>query len=136
MGLDLPPQKMKRFGLMVIAGMVGADQEEMEKNMKELEKKFSTIEGYPISSAVTWKSTSTAQQKGEPEEEEPVDMSKGVGGLLSGFAKKAMKKKPSEEEKKSGDGSVIFSSYTEIRKIDTSAVPGGDFEIPAGYGRE
>lgn len=137
MGLDLPPQKMKRFGLMAIAGMLGADREEMEKKMKELEKKFSTIEGYSIASAVTWKSTSTARQQGQPaEEEEAMDVSKGMGGLLSGFAKKAMKKKSSGGEEKSGDGSVIFSSYSEIRRIDISPVPAADFEIPAGYDRQ
>jgi hypothetical protein len=137
MALDIPPQKMKSFGLMVIAGMLGADREEMERKMKELEKKFSTIEGYPISSAVTWETTSTAEQKQQPEgEPEAIDLSKGVGGLLSGLTRKAMKKEPSGEEKKAGEGSVIFSSYTEIRKIDTSSVPGSNFEVPAGYARK
>ena len=136
MGLDIPPQKMKNFGLMVIAGMLGADREEMEKKMKELEKKFSTIEGYSISSSVTWKTTSTAEQKQPEEESEAIDLSKGVGGLFSGLARKTMKKKPSEEEKTSGDGSVVFDSYTEVRKIDTSSVPGTDFEVPAGYARK
>jgi len=134
MGLDIPPQKMKNFGLMVIAGMLGADREEMERKMKELEKKFATIEGYSISSSVTWKTSSTAEQKQQPEgESEEIDLSKGFGGLLSGLTRKAMKKEPSEGQKKDGDGSVIFSSYTEIQKIGTSSVAGSDFEVPAGY---
>ena len=132
MGLDIPPGKMKSFGLMAIAGMLGADREEMEKKMKALEKKLSTVEGYSISSAVTWETSSTARSNRPVEEDEPIDMSKGMGGFLSGLAKKTMKK-PAGGEKKSGGGSVIFSSYTEIRKIDTSSIPGGDFEIPAGY---
>ena len=76
----------------------------------------------------------TSEQKQQPvEETEAVDMSKGMGGFLSGLAKKTMKKKPSEEKKKPGEGSVIFSSYSEIRKIDTSSVAAADFEVPAGY---
>jgi len=133
-GLDIPPQKMKSFGLMVIAGMLGADREEMDKKMKELEEKFSTIEGYSIFSSVTWKTASTAEQKKPEEESEAIDMSQGVGGLFSGLARKAMKKKPSEADKKSGE--VVFSSYTEIRKIDTSSIEAADFEVPAGYGKK
>jgi hypothetical protein len=134
MGLDMPPQKMKSFGLMAIAGMLGADRDEMEEKMKELEKKFSAIEGFTIASAVTWKTKSTAEQTAPEEEEEKIDISRGVGGLFSGLAKKAMKKKA--EDKKAEDGTVIFSSYAEIRKIDTSGVGASEFEVPDGYSKQ
>lgn len=134
-GIDIPPQKMKRFGLMAVAGMLGADHDEMEEKMKELEKKFSTIEGFSIASSVTWKTSSTAQQEQQGEEAEEIDMSEGFGGLLSGFAKKVAKKS-AEKKEDSGEGTVIFSSYTEIRQIDTSTVPNTEFLVPEGYARK
>ena len=134
MGVHIPPQKMKRFGLLAIAAMLGSNRDEMEEKMKELEKKFSGIEGFSVATAVTWRSSS----EGGPvdEEEESPGLSEGIGGLFAGFAKKAMKKKTAPDREESAADSVVFDSYTEVRKIDLSPVNLSDFEVPAGYSRE
>lgn len=146
LGLERSAEEMQKFGLAMMGGMLGGDEKTMEKNAKELKGKLSEIKGYPIATSVKWEHQSDPMKKKEAEEaeveEEPsedTDESEGgIGGFMSGLAKKAMKDKMKEKEKakeaeKKEKENVVFDSYTEIRKITSSNISQTEFEIPAGY---
>ena len=138
-------QEMQKFGLAMMGGMLGGDEKTMEKNAKELKGKLSEIKGYPIATSVKWEHQSDPMKKKEAEEaqveeeeSEDTDESGGIGGFMSGLAKKAMKDKMKEKEKakeaeKKEKENVVFDSYTEIKRIAGGSIPQTEFEIPAGY---
>jgi hypothetical protein len=147
LGLEMSAQEIQQFGLAMMGGMLGGDEKTMEKNAKALKEKLSQIKGYNIATSVKWEHESDQMKKQqaeeakveeEEEESEDTDVSSGLGGIMSGLAKKAMKDKMKEKEKakeaeKKGKENVVFDSYLEIKKISTGSIPQTEFEIPAGY---
>lgn len=150
MGFEMSAKEMEKFGLLMMAGMLGGDKKTMDKNIRELQNELSKIKGYSISTSVRWEHLSDTTQKQEAEEakiekeeeeSEDIDVSEGIGGFMSGLAKKTLKgemkekqkEKEAEREKK---GNVVFDSYTEIKKITVTNIPSTEFEIPTGYKKE
>lgn len=147
MGLEMSAKEMQKFGLSMMAGMLGDDEKTTEKNMRELQTELSKIKGYSIATSVRWEHLSDTTQKQEAEkakigkeeeESKGIDVSEGIGGFMSGLAKKALKEKMKEKQKekeaeKEKKGNVVFDSYTEIKKITITTIPSTEFEIPTGY---
>jgi len=137
----------------MMSGFLGTDEKATEENMKKISKEVSKIKGYNIATYIKWEHESDSIKKQreeaekteareEEEEDEDVDVSQGVGGFLSGVAKKAANKKLKEEKKKreaekkeknKGQENVVFESYTEIKKVSTSKIDESEFTVPAGY---
>jgi len=153
LGLEMSPQEAQKFGLGMMSGFLGTDEKATEENMKKISKEVSKIKGYNIATYIKWEHESDSIKKQreeaekteareEEEEDEDVDVSQGVGGFLSGVAKKAANKKLKEEKKKreaekkeknKGQENVVFESYTEIKKVSTSKIDESEFTVPAGY---
>lgn len=139
LGLDMTDEDTRKLGLAVVAGLFGGDEASMKAKVKELGEKMSKVKGYPIVTAVKWEMESEggaaeAQQSAREEEggSGGLDLSKGLGGFLGGLAKKAAKGS-GEKSAAPAQGSVLFDSYAEVKKIDASPIPGSEFEVPAGY---
>ena len=130
LGLDMSPDDMKRFGLSIIGGMANASG-------VDLKKEFSKIKGYPIVTSVKWQSQKEgkehADDQEEGEEDEGVDLSKGLGGAFGGFMKKKMAKRDKKKAEEKEGMKVIFESYTEIKSITTASISKDLFEVPKGY---
>ena len=139
-GWDMSDQEARKMGLAMVGAMIGGDEESFKKGAKEVAAKMEKIKGFPIGTGVKWQlkgsGGAAAKQGGEAREAEggAPDLSKGLGGLMSAFGKKVAKSTTSSDNKgESGGASTIFDTYTEVRKISTSSLPGSDFVPPAGY---
>jgi hypothetical protein len=134
------------MGLAMVGAMIGGDEESFKKGAKEVAEKMAKIKGYPIGTGVKWmlrnpggaaaakKGGEAGQGGGEASGGGMPDLSKGLGGLMSAFGKKAAK--GGGEQAAAGDAGgakTVFDTYTEIRKISTASLPDGDFAPPAGY---
>ena len=54
--------------------------------------------------------------------------------MLSGLLAKTAEKQAQNQPQQNTDGlSVIFTSHTELRSLDTGSLSGSLFEVPAGY---
>lgn len=139
MGLSMSHDDAGKFGLSAVAGLFGEDEQAVQKKLKELQEKMAKIKGYPIVTALKWEveaPKASRQDVGNEAEtkSEDADLSGGIGGLLGGLARKAIKKKASESGKDSErPGNVLFDFYSEIKRIDVSSIPSPEFEVPAGY---
>ena len=128
MGMEMSPVQMKQFGLSILGSVAGAAG-------KDLKKEMSQIKGYPITSSVKWEAESIETSKKpkaqieEADEEEGLDLSKGLGGL-GGFFKKAIGGSKEKEDRKNPP---LFESYTEIKKIEIRSLSDDVFSVPAGY---
>jgi hypothetical protein len=123
LGLEMTPDDMKKFGLKIIGGMMGAMGDDLKKEMAKMK-------GFPIATSIKWETEEDRKVDPAGEEKESVDLSKGVKGVLGGLFKKKAKESMKEKE---GDRRLIFESYTEIENIDTSPFPGSQFEVPKEY---
>jgi hypothetical protein len=123
LGLEMNPGDMKKMGLNMIGGLAGASG-------KDLKKEFAKIKGYPIATSVKWESSGDKDQEENDSGGGGMDLSKGLGGLLGGLSKKAVKDRSKKSE---GEMRVVFDSYTEIKSISTSDLPKSLFEVPEGY---
>jgi hypothetical protein len=123
LGLEMTPDDMKKFGLKIIGGMMGAMGDDLKKEMAKMK-------GFPIATSIKWETEEDRKVETAGEEKESVDLSKGVKGVLGGLFKKKAKESMKEKE---GDRRLIFESYTEIENIDTSPFPGSQFEVPKEY---
>ena len=132
---DISLEEAKQMGLAAIMSMSRATQEELKKGLVQVKNEMAKIKGYPIRTVISWNVEGDPREVGARKEaarEEPTDISSGVGGLISGLLGKAVQKKA--EEKVAGDkGAPFFSSTLEVKALNTDSVPGGNFEIPAGY---
>jgi hypothetical protein len=130
LGLKMRPEEMKGFGLSILGGMANASG-------MDLKKEFSKIKGYPIVTSVKWQSQTDGKrqdnEKAEEEEDEGMDLSKGLGGAFGGFMKKKMAKRDKKKAEEKEDMKVMFESYSEIKSITTSSLPKDLFEVPKGY---
>jgi hypothetical protein len=86
------------------------------------------IQGYPIvvdgKYYVTGQKTET-ETEGKESEEKP----KSIKGMFGGLAKKAIKKKPAENEAQ--EPALTF--YTEVTEISLADFGSSDFQVPPGY---
>jgi hypothetical protein len=126
LGLEMTPDDMKKFGLKIIGGMMGAMGDDLKKEMAKMK-------GFPIATSIKWEAEGDRKEEPAGEEKESVDLSKGVKGVLGGLFKKKAKESMKEKE---GDRRLIFESHTEIKSIDTSPFPGSQFEVPKEYSKE
>lgn len=118
LGVEMSPADMKRFGLSMLGAMAGSSG-------KDLGKEMSKMKGYPIVTSIKWETEKAGGE--EVGEEGGIDLKKGIGGFLGGLKKKAFKSRGKGEKK------PAFESYVEIKSIDTGAVSGELFKVPAGY---
>jgi len=129
LGLNMSPDEMKRFGLSILGGIATASG-------TDLKKELTKIKGYPIVSSVKWESQQDNRKKDdnqeEAEEDEGMDLSKGLGGAF-GFMKKKMAKKDKKKAEGKEEMKVVFDSYTEIKSIATTSLSKDLFEVPQGY---
>ncbi len=138
MGLAVSDDEAQQLGMTAVATLLGGDEKNTQAKMKELREKMAKVKGFSIATAVKWESEGSGGQEAEgqaqekpPGESGGLDLSKGFGGLLGGLAKKV-----GGGQKQAGEapkGSVIFDSYTEIRKLSVGDIPDADFQVPAGY---
>jgi hypothetical protein len=128
LGLDLSSREMKQLGFAVVAALFGGDDGTLEKGAKELREKMSKIKGFTIASAIRWDAGGGGELQAKTKEEAP---SGGLGGMF-GLAKKLVQGTAQSGEPQQPD-TVLFDSYTEIKRIDLSPIPATEFEVPAGY---
>ena len=119
------PDELKLYGFGVGPGSVTTS------DSKAFFDKLRTIKGFPVSVDVTWKANDTGQQNGGQsggnQQGNPQDLSKALGSLFGS-------KKDDDSSAKSSDGmTVIFTSHTEIKSVDTGSLDSSLFEVPAGY---
>ena len=113
------------------------------RNQEELFHKMSQIKGYPVVVDVRWEGgcencQNSKQSQPPPSEQQNLGNSGSLGGLLGGLlAKKAEQKTQNDQQNPSGTPgmTVIFSSHTELKSLDTSGIPASMFSVPAGYTR-
>jgi hypothetical protein len=154
LGFDQTQEEWGKLGMGMVAGLFGGDEKRMKKDVAELQKKMAKVKGFSIATGIKWEATSpnggTTQAAGDLEAEaaeaeaagdaEGAAAARGIGAFLGGFGKKqpaakGSSSKPAAKQEKAGQGgsNVIFDSYTEIRSISASSLPGADFQVPAGY---
>ncbi|MHB8405024.1 MAG: hypothetical protein ACYDCJ_06355 [Gammaproteobacteria bacterium] len=111
-----------------------------EQGQKELFGKLQQIKGYPVVTDVTWAggciSGCGADNQPQSQTQQSSAPSSGLGGMLSGLLAKTAEKQAQNQsqQKQNTDGlSVIFTSHTELKSLDTGNLSGSVFEVPAGY---
>lgn len=126
-GVELSPDETQRMGMGMFTSMYGLDPKEAAQKFDEADKELAKIEGYPVVTDIKWqvKGDSTAKK---PEPEPAPQPSSGLSGMLAGKLAQSITPKQS-----SAAPDVVFSSYQELKSATVGGVPGGDFEIPAGY---
>lgn len=128
-GMDLSAEEMKQFGMGVFAMATGASEKDVEKSFKVFKKEMSKVKGYPIRTVVNWKVEGDAvAQARQDESSDTVDLSGGIGGLVSGMIGRKVK-----DRMKPDENAPFFSSTVEIKSIKTDSLPADTFEIPAGF---
>ncbi len=126
LGMTISPQQQQQFGLSMLGFISG-------RNRHDLKRALGKIHGYPISISVKWRSDAQGDESGNSESangEAALKRAAGnIGGLLSGMFHSS---KTANQQTPTGMR-TIFSSTTEIMKINTAAVPAQLFEVPRGY---
>ena len=135
MGKIVPKEAMGILAVYFLGGMNEKDRAALIKAAKEFEK----IKGFPISTKVEWTADARACGRGEPQtvekkEEKGMDLSGGIGGIMSGLAGKMAQKKV-DEKMKEGEGAPIFGYVQEIKAIKVAPISDGLFQPPADYKR-
>lgn len=134
LGLDPSAAEAKSFGLGAVTTLFGGDTQARDEGLKKVQAEMEKVKGFSIAKTVRWEAGESskageAEAKAPPPQEEPAPA--GLGGFLSGLAKKVAKGADTAEEPKPTN--ALFESYIEIRKIDLAAVPAAEFQVPAGY---
>lgn len=109
-----------------------------EQGQKELFGKLQQIKGYPVVTDVTWAggciSSCGADNQPQTQTQQSSAPSSGLGGMLSGLLAKTTEKHAHNPPQQNPGGlSVIFTSHTELKSLDTGSLSGSVFEVPAGY---
>jgi hypothetical protein len=139
LGLNVDQEDFRKMGLASAAAIFGGDETSLNKGMKEISEKMARIKGFPILTTIRWEAAKAggAPQAPPPEQEKPAapDLSQGFGGLLSGLAKKGLTKsgEGSGSPQAAGGRQVVFDSTIEVKRVDASSLPAGEFAPPAGY---
>lgn len=136
LGSDISQEEAKQMGLAVFASMSGASENEIKKGLSRVKNEMSKIKGYPIRTIITWvlEGEEGKISKETAQKDESIDISGGVGGLLSGLAGRMVQKKA--EEKMDSKGAPFFNSTIEVKSININQVSADTFEIPVGYTRK
>jgi hypothetical protein len=90
-------------------------------------QRIKNIKGYPLASEGVFKVKDMSPNKEKMEEDEGIDLSKGLGGL---FGKKLKKKK---EKTDSGGFQSLFEFSMEVKSFSTNPVSDDQVQIPAGF---
>ena len=140
MGLQVSPEEAKKMGFETFAAMSGASPAEIEKGFMRLQEEMTKVKGYPIRSVVNWsmegEKTGSAEKDKDKEASSPSELTKGVGGFLTGLGKGISQKVLGERDKGSTVGQKeggSFSTKYEVKAISADAVPADVFEVPAGF---
>jgi hypothetical protein len=133
LGSDISQEEAKQMGLAVFASMSGASETEIKKGLSRVKNEMSKIKGYPIRTIITWvlEGEEGKISKETAQKDESIDISGGVGGLLSGIAGRMVQKKA--EEKMDSKGAPFFNSTIEVKSININQVSADTFEVPVGY---
>lgn len=130
-GMNMSPEEMKQFGMGVFSMMNGASENEMAKGFAGLKKEMSKVKGYPIRTVVSWRvegDKTNAQNNSGSAASEPIDVTGGFGGILSGLITQKV-----QNDMKPDENAPFFSSFIEVRSIKTDSLSSDTFEIPSGY---
>lgn len=147
LGLDLSPEERDRFGADGARLLLASAGPEVEGALKKLGRELSALDGYPVVTETTWRNPAeeAPAAKGAPERDDEGGSALGDAarsgslggaamGFLGGMAKKAASKKIQEKVQESM-GKPAFSVRTEVRSVETSAIPADKFEVPEGFSK-
>lgn len=104
----------------------GKARRDFSKAAEEMQK----IKGYPVVTDGKYYVTGQKPQ-GEAGAAEQEEQPKDARGVLGGFAKKMLKKKPAEQA--GGADEPALSFYTELVGVSLADLGATDFQVPAGY---
>jgi len=132
----LSTMEAKQMGMEALSAMANMPDEEMKKGMSRMKNEMAKIEGYSIRTIIGWTAEGDAKSaKGRTEEvkeDKPFDLSGGLGGLISGMAGKVIQKKGQDKAAADKDA-PFFTATTEVKSINTDALPADTFDIPKGF---
>lgn len=145
LGISLSPDEKKSFDDSSVAMLLGVGGEKTRDTLASLQKKLSTLQGYPIVTETIWsvqadpkavarekQSKDKARAENNSAPELSVDPKKMAGNLMGAFAKKKMQAHEDKKDKER-ENKPLLSTYSEVRLIDLKPVSSDLFEIPAGY---
>lgn len=145
-GADLSTEDRKNLGFAALGGMLGQDEKSLEAGMKDFRAKMEQVKGFAISTSIRWDVNPKEGDDAKASKKETAkkkrsddDTPRGPGGFF-GALRRAIREDVTgrsedapDDEQEQRSSSTVFDSYTEIRKITVAAVPGGEFQPPAGY---
>ncbi len=104
----------------------------MKQAVSQMAAQGAKLDGTPVQTVTTFESVKSAEQmaedaKAEKENDQP-SASGGVGGLVGGFARRAMRKKQAAPSPRS----TVMTTTTEVLKVATT-VADSDVAVPAGF---
>lgn len=141
LGVELSAQDKAQMGLTALMMLTQAGGPELQKTLGDMKKKLAKMDGYTVRTVSRWYAAAPPSKKKKAkeaavEDDEPVDVSNGVGGLLGGLAKKAAAKKArkmADEREAAQEGKPAFETTTEILSVSDASLPKDAFEIPEGF---
>jgi hypothetical protein len=124
-GLNIPEMEQEMLGTnwMSIFSQMGSQQTAPEQDASRFMDEMKKIKGYPV--IIDGKYFN--ETEGGPQEEE-AESEGGIGGMLGGLAKKALKK-----DKKEDDNQPALAYYIELIELKTNDIPENTFQPPADY---
>lgn len=138
-GMNVSGAEMKQLGMEALMSMSKASQKDIEKEFARFKTEMAKIKGYSIRTVVSWKvegqgGNAPKAETAAPAEDEGITggITGGIGGVFGGLKGAVTKKLIGEPKPPAGDA-PFFSSMTEIKSINTDAIAGDAFDIPAGY---
>ncbi len=131
---DAAKADLRAIGGTMLTALAGSGEKELSKALSGMPTEMKKIKGYPVSTRVEWYGKDEAVAGGKEEASEeveiPTDVSSALGQFATGLAKKKMEaKKPAP----SVEGRLVLAMTTEVKSVDTSAIPADTFEVPAGF---
>jgi hypothetical protein len=146
MGLTLSPRQRELFNPATVGALLGVGNKSAEDTLTQVRRKLESVQGFPVVTETTWTSEEdpravaankeAAAKRAYADDDGGVDLANGVqgaaGSLLGGFAKRKMKQR-SEQKAAEREALPLFSTYSEVVSLETSAVPASQFEVPAGF---
>lgn len=124
LGFDKPEMGMGK----ILAGY--------KEYFKQISEETQKLKGYPIRNTVRMTMSNHVQaavrKESSGSQDESVDLSKGIGGILGGFGKKMIKKK-TQKNKDTGDAKEIFQFTNELKVLKMEDIAASKFEIPADF---
>ena len=117
MHLPTNPDELKQFGFGT-ATISGAESQAFFDKLR-------TIKGYPVSIDVKWEASGDKKEDADSSGEDKQETMKALGSLFGSNK---------DESKGSDDGmTIVFTSHTELKSVDTGSLDKALFEVPADY---